>query len=262
MNVVVFDIETQSLAPHGMKIDEDLRNMRVSVACSFDYQTGEYGVYTQDNMPALWYRLSRADMAVGFNIARFDIPVLYYHVYNDLGVSGSMSEALDIMMTQKLAIQNNCFDMYELSKACAGVDKYARGFKCNDHLRALWGHTALKTGDGAEAPKMFQEGCLGDLISYCLGDVHRERRLFEQCWRVGKFKSMGYHNGEVDYDMRRPQFALGLPLDTPIPYPMDDPSTSAGAVVTHAPPPVRPEAPKNPEILAGGQVYLDGNVEI
>jgi hypothetical protein len=47
----------------------------------------------------------------------------------------------------------------------------------------------MKTGDGAMAPVQYQQGKLGALSSYGLGDVDRTRFLFENIWEHRTVKS-------------------------------------------------------------------------
>ncbi len=109
----------------------------------------------------------------------------------------------------ELAIKAN-YDMLVESRAGAVVDMYARGFKLDAHLRATLGPEAMKTGDGGDAPALYQAGKIGELVSYCMADVHRERMLFEHVWSAGNLACD--HNGWARHAVRRPQEALGLPM--------------------------------------------------
>jgi hypothetical protein len=76
---------------------------------------------------------------------------------------------------------------------------------------------------------LFKDGKMGELISYCLADVHRERRLFERCWTEGNLKAMGFKGGQEEYPVVLPQEYLSIntgvtvPRNTPLPFPMDGP---------------------------------------
>jgi hypothetical protein len=200
----------------------------VSVAVAFDYETGEYTVHLQDNLGALWYRLTRAALVVGFNIRRFDIPVLFGHVQNDLGTGGSDPGEMESLEASREGVLANAYDIYEESKIGAGAGKYDRGYRADDHLRAIWGAGGAKTGSGADAPRLWKEDRMGELTTYCLADVHRERRLFERCWTAGRLRSLGFKEGKADFPIIMPQDKLCVPRDTPLPFLMD-PTTQAFA---------------------------------
>ena len=224
MNIVVFDLETK-LRPGQDCTWEQHDKMGVSVGCAFDYMTGEYSVYLDDNLCALWTRLANADLVVGFNITKFDVPVLYGAVLSDSIACGGGADEADYHLKTKAKILSRVYDIYDQSKVGAGAGTYDKGYKCDEHLRALWGAEAGKTGDGANAPILFKEGKMGDLISYCLADVHRERRLFERCWNHGSLKTMGFKAGKEDFNVRFPQECMGYSLNQGVilPHPMDGP---------------------------------------
>ena len=248
MNIVVFDVETKELAPRGEQTEADIAKLGISCACAFDYLTGEYSTYMEDNIGHLWYRLTTAALVVGFNIRRFDIPALYGEVENDLGQSGSAPEELEEFAHSKSLVLANVYDLYEESKIGANAGKYDKGFKCDDHLRALYGWKDMKTAAGAEAPKMYREKRMGELVNYCLGDVHRERRIFEQAWVHGTLKSMGFKGGMEAYRIVTPQEKLCIDRSTRLPYLFDnDPTRTTEPVVHYGPvpltvilPPVKP----------------------
>ncbi len=258
MNIIVFDLETK-LRP-GKREDvaagradcqwDEKHLLGVSVGVSFSYRTGDFTVYLDDNMPALWDELARADMVTGFNIETFDIPLIYAEIKNivmdneSVGVTVREREgrvdkdpvliALDAQLT---SIQSKTFDMYHEAKAGAGADTYDKGYRVDDLLRATWGADAAKTGNGAFAPDLYKAGKMGELISYCVADVQRERRLFERFWNVGRLRAAGYKGGAEDFEVRRPwemtrpateteKAAMGsgpafFTRPGPLPFPMD-----------------------------------------
>jgi hypothetical protein len=249
MNIVVFDIETTDLVPKGELTDDVLCGIQASVACAFDYMTGEYSVYMQDNMGALWYRLSTANLIVGFNIQKFDLPVLKCQVQNDAAQGGSTPEDLKVFDTQLPEFKAKSYDLYLQVKAGANADMYDRGYKCDDVLQSTWGAHKAKTGSGADAPRLWKEKRFGDLVSYCLADVHRERLIFERCWTTGFLRSTGYRDGKEDIAVIQPQEVLSiqlgqvLPKSTPLPFLLEGPAAPAASVPgpahNHAPVQVR-----------------------
>jgi hypothetical protein len=195
MRIVVYDLETKN-SPVTSADWKRWDWMGISVGCAYDFSTGEYTVYLDDNLPALIDLLNSADLVAAFNHISFD---------NNLLAGTPASIAGD----QKLMIKQN-YDMLVESRAGAGVDTYTKGFKLDAHLKATLGPGAMKTGDGAFAPDLYKAGKHGELISYCLADVHRERLLFEHVWSSGNLGCE--HKGGVRHGVRRPQEMLGLPM--------------------------------------------------
>ncbi len=89
--------------------------------------------------------------------------------------------------------------MLEVSRRAANASKWAKGFKLDDHLKALG--LPMKTGSGALAPQWYQEGKIGTLIDYCMNDVTQERSLFEHI----------YLNGTVANEYQPTPYAVDLP---------------------------------------------------
>jgi predicted nucleic-acid-binding Zn-ribbon protein len=79
-NTIVFDLETKTLIPKGVSDEEEkkeeIRKLRISVLCSFDYKTNEYSFYTEKNIKDFLDRLKEAEKIVGYNIIAFDYLVL------------------------------------------------------------------------------------------------------------------------------------------------------------------------------------------
>jgi DEAD/DEAH box helicase domain-containing protein len=179
-NIVVYDSEIiRSIGDdvEGRKVtwnDHDL--MGISVACAFDYEDGDYKVFMQDNLPELAERLNRAELVVAFNQIGFDNKLL---------------RASGLPLNPDEQLRN--YDMLVESRKAlgwkVGSNSYPRGCKLDDHLSAIFGKTMLKTANGEEAPRMYQRGEMGKLISYCLADVRREKALFEHIWLHGWVKT-------------------------------------------------------------------------
>jgi DNA gyrase/topoisomerase IV subunit A len=78
MRKIVFDIETRNIfSDVGSNNPADLD---ISVVCIHDSKDDKYSSYTQEELPALWPIIEKADMLIGFNSEHFDIPLLnkYY----------------------------------------------------------------------------------------------------------------------------------------------------------------------------------------
>ena len=253
MNIVVFDLETKA-RPGSDCTWEEKHKMGISVGVSFSFQTGDFTTYLDDNMGDLWEALIKADLVTGYNILSFDLPLLKAEMENwihRLTAQHQMEEEAAKMLAgleaQYAKVLLKSYDMYPEAKAGAGADTYDKGYRVDDLLRATWGAAAGKTGNGAFAPDLFKAGKQGELISYCIADVQRERRLFERCWTMGTLRAAGYKEGKEYFTVKRPQEMLGLAFFTPLPYPIDgDPCG--------APPPEAPYIPVVQEQLASDSI--------
>lgn len=174
-NIVVYDLETKvdAKAAGGWK---NLDKMGISSGALFDYVDLTYSVYLDDNMGQLAKRLNqKGTIIVGFNIIDFDNNLLRACGYPLADEERLMS-----------------YDLLQVSRvACTGSPQsFEKGFRLDDHLKALG--LPVKTGDGAFAPKLYQDGKLGELIDYNLKDVHREKALFEYVWANGTMACAAY----------------------------------------------------------------------
>ena len=178
MKIIVFDLEIKKEMKTGADwARKDL--MGISVGVAFDYSSGEYRVFMDDNLQELVDLINDADLVTGFNIDDFDLPLL-------------SAEARVAKLDRPLRPLDNIptYDLYKVSKAGAGVGKFAKGFNLDNHLEHLFGIN--KTRDGAEAPLLWKAGKVGTVIDYCLSDVYRERILFEYALAHGSLCTAAY----------------------------------------------------------------------
>lgn len=163
---VVVDVEikhTIEETPGGWDATDKLG---VAVAVVYEFKTDRFRVFGPDNgdLMALRERLDRADKISGFNIWKFDFPVIY-------GLSGrGRAEHLrpktnDIL---RRIWRDKGLDPDNFSKAHGGN-------KLDDIAKALFG--IGKIAEGSLAPKWFQEGKIAKVINYCIDDVTLERDL-------------------------------------------------------------------------------------
>ena len=215
MNIVVFDIETTELAPKGVLEERDLCVLDISVAAAFDYKTGEYSIYMKDNIHLLWHRMVGADLITGFNITGFDLPIMHCVMEDRIVSGGGNDPELKALNLDYEKIKAKTYDLYFEAKAGAGAGKFDRGYNCDGILRSTWGAHMAKTGNGKEAPQLWKDGKLGELASYCMADVHRERLIFERCWTAGRLRSLGYKEGKEDFQVEHPQVRLDIEAALP-----------------------------------------------
>jgi len=191
---VVVDVEIQKTieeTPGGWDATDKLG---VACACLWEYRGARMRVYGPDDVDALRTRLLQADRITGFNIFNFDFPVIW-------GIP-----------------KNDWINWVQLDHPCPGSThggpldlKRALEPKTNDLLRRIWqsvGHdpdrfapkthggwsldavvsstlNTLKIGNGADAPKWYQQGLLHKVINYCADDVALERDLSDFADRYG-----------------------------------------------------------------------------
>jgi DEAD/DEAH box helicase domain-containing protein len=151
-NIVVFDIETKNSFSDvgGRDLAEKLD---ISIVGTYDYGTDEFKVYEESEFAELVERLSRKPLLVGFNSKKFDTPILQKYIPFDL----KKLPQLDIME--------------EITKVLGhrvGLDSFAK---------ATLGEG--KSGSGLEAIKLWREGKIDELKSYCQGDVRITRDIYE-----------------------------------------------------------------------------------
>ena len=161
---IVVDVEIQKTIEETPGGWESTHLLGVAVACVWEYRTARMRVYGPGDVKALQDRLLCADRISGFNIWKFDFPVIF-------GLPGrERVEALrpkcdDLLRRIWQALK---LDPDSFSKAHGGWG-----------LDAVAGSTlgAWKIGHGADAPKWYQAGQIQKVVNYCADDVALERDL-------------------------------------------------------------------------------------
>jgi DEAD/DEAH box helicase domain-containing protein len=157
-NILVLDIETQKSFKEVGK--SKLEKLKISVVGVYDYLTDKSRCYEEKEIMELEKRLRDAEMIIGFNIRRFDMPVLAPYLFKRV-------EEFPIL------------DLLE------DVEK-ARGHRAS--LDSIAGPTLKqhKTGNGADALILFKENRMEELKRYCLEDVRLTKEVYEYGCREGK----------------------------------------------------------------------------
>ncbi len=181
-NIVVFDIETKD-AFSDVGGRDFFEKLEISVVGAYDYDSDEFRVYEEGELPELADRLSRKPLIVGFNSRRFDTPILQKYMPFDL----RKLPQLDILEEVQRALGHR-----------VGLDSIAQ---------ATLG--AGKSGSGLEAIKLWREGKLDALKRYCMDDVRITREIYEygasegELFYVPKFGS-GKARVEVSWRVENP----------------------------------------------------------
>jgi DEAD/DEAH box helicase domain-containing protein len=138
--------------------------MGISVGVSFDYSTGDFRVFFDDNMHELAEQLNSAELLFGFNNIGFDNKLLRASGY-----------------ALKPDSELNQYDMLIASRNAVGGG-FVKGLKLDNHLEGMFGRSAMKTGHGELAPVLYQQKKWGPLTSYCIADQRRHCMVFEHIW--------------------------------------------------------------------------------
>jgi DEAD/DEAH box helicase domain-containing protein len=183
MDHVVVDVEiikTIEETPGGWDATDKLG---VAVACVYQYQDQRIKVYGPDDVDALRERLLRAERITGYNIWKFDFPVIWGIPSLDWMVKGDPHHILKA----ELSLRTN--DLLRRIWYAAGLspdrfDKRTHGGYSLDTI-ALRTLGVGKVGNGADAPKWYQQGLIQKVVNYCSDDVCLERDLSDFIDRYG-----------------------------------------------------------------------------
>ncbi len=172
MDHVVVDVEIQKTieeTPGGWDATDQLG---VGVACVWEYRKERMRIYGPKDVQALRDRLLCADRISGFNIWKFDFPVIF-------GLPGR--ERVE-------ALRTRTDDMLRRIWKALGIapDDFSDRHK-GWGLDAVAGSTlvANKIGYGGDAPKWYQAGQVQRVANYCADDVALERDLTDFVDRFG-----------------------------------------------------------------------------
>ncbi len=167
--MLIYDVEIAKLIPpkdepreQGFEYCEgwhDHENMGVSVAAAFDYKEGVPRIFFEDNLEELMGLMDRADKVIGFNNKHFDDKLMAAHGY--------------------LVDENKSWDLYLAIKEAAGAHKFAKGYSLDNCCFVNLG--LRKSGSGELAPKLWQQGKIGQVADYCLRDIALTKMLLDMC---------------------------------------------------------------------------------
>lgn len=169
---VVVDVEIQKTIEQLPGGWDDTHLMGVAVAVVYEYRTDRFRVYGAEHVKALQARLLAADRISGYNIWRFDFPVIW-------GLPARQRvEALQLKTNDLLARIWRALGLDE--------EKFSdlhKGWSLDIVAKSTLG--IGKIGHGADAPKWFQAGQWAKVTNYCIDDVTLERDLTDFVDRWG-----------------------------------------------------------------------------
>ncbi|MBN1687735.1 MAG: ribonuclease H-like domain-containing protein [Candidatus Omnitrophica bacterium] len=157
-NIVVLDLETQKSFKEVGK--NKLDKLKISVAGIYDYLNGAYAIFEEKEILNLEKRIRDAQLLVGFNIKRFDLPVLAPYLFKPV----TELPVLDLLE--------------EIEKV--------RGHRVSLESIAKPTLDEKKMGSGTEALLLYQENRIAELKEYCLQDVRLTKEIYDYGCKYGK----------------------------------------------------------------------------
>jgi DEAD/DEAH box helicase domain-containing protein len=150
--ILFFDLETQKTFDEvGGR--QNLSQLGLAVAVTYDTSTSEYRAYTEDQTEQLVEDLTQADLVAGFNVLHFDYAVL--QPYTDYPLHTLPTVDLLQHVHQQLGFR---LSLQALAEATLGSGKAA---------------------DGLQSVAWFRQGDLDKVIDYCRHDVEITMELYE-----------------------------------------------------------------------------------
>ena len=191
MRKIVFDIETKNIFDDVGKNDPVL--LDIAVVAIHDSETQEYSCYSEEELPALWPILEKADMLIGYNSDHFDIPLLNKYYPGDI----TQIKSIDIMEAIKKSL--------------------GRRLSLNNVVGATLG--LAKTADGLQAYYWWKEGKIKEIREYCINDVKVTKTLYEH---IVANKKIMYKDGpnvfELPLDITNWETPAGSSLTHTLPF--------------------------------------------
>jgi len=159
---------------------DDFENMGISCICAYDYDSGRFRVFCEDNMAEFVVLACCTDLLVGFNNKQFDNKLL--------DANGLFTVTSNV--SSKIDFDAKSYDILEEIWIACGLSPEFHypshlGYGLNAVIKANF-PGIRKTGHGAIAPINYQQGRWGDLIDYCLNDVFLTKRLFDRILETGE----------------------------------------------------------------------------
>lgn len=180
---IVVDVEIQNTieeTPGGWDATDKLG---VSVGVVYEFLTDRFRIYGPQDIEALRERLLKADRISGFNIWKFDFPVIF-------GLPGR--ERVEVLRPKTNDILVRIW--HSLGLDVNSFSKMHGGWGLDVIMKNTFG--VGKLANGAIAPQWFKQGEWGKLTNYCVDDVTLERDLTAF---VDKHGFIVGKNGEVVY---------------------------------------------------------------
>lgn len=146
---VVFDLETRHLADEVGGWKQLMSGAGgITSLVIFDSISREYSLYDDHTLEQAALHLESADVVIGWNSIKFDVPTVEGH----LGRKLHLKHHWDL----KLAL-------------CNEVGQFTKGTGLSDTCLRTFGLS--KNGSALDAPSLSRQGRFAELFSYCINDV-------------------------------------------------------------------------------------------
>ena len=175
MNKIVLDLETQKTFEEVN--GRQMHLLKISVVGVYHYTKDKYMTFEEKEICVLEEILKSADLVIGFNIKRFDFPVLEPY----LSIQARKLPALDIM-EEITRVVGHRVSLNSVAQATLGMEK---------------------SGSGLEAVRLFREGRIEALKKYCLDDVRITKELYEY----------GQKHGQLSFTSKYGSRQRSVPVD-------------------------------------------------
>ena len=162
MRKIVFDIETKNTFQDVGSFNSV--DLDISIVCTYDYETGQYDSFLEEDFPRLWTLMDTATTLITFNGDHFDIPLLNKYYMKATGRDLSKIHSLDILKE----IRNS----------------YGRRMKLDQIAQGTFG--LGKSGDGLQAIVWWRTGDIENLRKYCIDDVKITKDVYEYAMKNKK----------------------------------------------------------------------------
>lgn len=185
-DIVVYDIEIEKAVPDRRdqiipRIEycqgwTDFQGMGIAVVTAYEYEHDRYRVFFADNLREFDKLQKSARMLVGFNSSRFDDLVLACN-----GVVIDPAKELDLLVEiwkgAGIAVPREREDF---------IPKLHGGYSLDKVAYINTGHH--KTGSGAAAPVLWQQGKRGQVVDYGLSDCWLTKLVMDRVLEHGSLK--------------------------------------------------------------------------
>jgi hypothetical protein len=137
----------------------DHKGMGISVVSVYNFDEDFPRIFMEDNLDEMFELMEKTDIIAGFNNKHFDNKLLAAHGYT--------------------VPDEKTFDLFLEIKEAAGAHQFAKGYNLDNCCHVNLGYK--KSGDGALAPKLWQQGRYGAVVDYALRDIMLEMKLLAMC---------------------------------------------------------------------------------
>lgn len=192
--MLIYDIEIISCIPNRKEPNDpsltycagwhDHANMGISCIGVYDYYSDRYRVFLRDNFKEFLSLLATHEVVVGFNNIGFDNRVIIETLTSPRDVVRENltkyleTASYDILAEIWKSLGLDSTKFYWGTHGGYGLDEM-----CKANFRTM------KSGNGALAPVLWQQGKIGAVIDYCLNDVKLTRDLLNRIVFDGKLKN-------------------------------------------------------------------------